>query len=44
LVVGFAVYQYTLPSMLFVAIIDPPKQMANSTLNGSDGRVSLADF
>ena len=44
LLVGIVLYQYSLPPMLYGAIIDPPKLMTNFTLSGQNGAVSLADF
>jgi protein SCO1/2 len=43
LLLALGVYQYLLPPMLYGAIIDPPKPMANFTLAGQNGPVSLAD-
>lgn len=44
IVVGVAVYQYTLPPQLQGAIIDPPKAMPNFTLHAAQGPVSLSTF
>lgn len=44
LLIGIAVYQYTLPPTLHGAVIDPPKPMPNFTLSSSKGSVSLSDM
>jgi protein SCO1 len=44
ILVGIAVYQYTLPPLLNGAIIDPPKLMPSFTLSSSSGLVTLGDF
>lgn len=44
LLVGIAVYQYTLPPTLNGAVIDPPKPMPNFTLSSSNGPVNLTDM
>jgi protein SCO1/2 len=44
LLVGIAVYQYTLPPVLNGAVIEPPKPMPNFTLSSPKGSVSLTDM
>jgi protein SCO1 len=44
ILVGAAIYQYTLPPQFYGAVIDPPKAMPNFTLSSSSGLVSLGDF
>jgi len=44
LLVGIAVYQYTLPPVLNGAVIDPPKPMPNFTLSSQNGPVNLTNM
>jgi protein SCO1/2 len=44
ILVGIAVYQYTLPPLLNGALIDPPKPMPDFTLGSQNGPVSLGDL
>ena len=44
LIVGVAVYQYSIPPVLNGSVIDPPKPMPNFTLLSVNGPVHLSDF
>jgi protein SCO1/2 len=44
LVVGIAIFQYTMPPVLHGSVIEPPKPMPDFTLQAGNGPVSLADF
>jgi protein SCO1/2 len=44
LLVGIAIYQYTLPPLLHGAIIDPPKAMPDFTLQSPTGPLRLSDY
>src|SRR5690349_24037641 len=44
LVIGFAVYQTTIPATLNGGVIEPPLPMPDFTLESVDGPVKLSEF
>ena len=44
ILLGVAVFEYTMPPQLKGVVIDPPKAMPNFTLHSQNGLVSLSDF
>jgi len=44
MLIGIAVYQYSLPPMIHGAVIDPPKTMPDFTLRSVSGPVHLSDY